>query len=107
MGTLKAKYRNRLIDSINKICRILIIAGMLLVFAGSLIARENDKYPRHNSLLFFTHDNDAFKLTNDTEKYYSFGLFFGYQKLISNESAIHKILPFSSRKKSRHCEAFG
>jgi len=79
----------------------LLMALMAALISTSLVAQDKE-IPRYNSLVYLTHDNDAFKLMNAQDSDYSYGLFFGYQKFLPVENKRSRFIPFGSNSNSRH-----
>lgn len=52
--------------------------------------------------IYFQHDNDVFRLVEQTDRYYSFGLLTGYSQLLSKDQALRKavfLIPDSPEEK--------
>jgi hypothetical protein len=80
----------------------LFISSLILISVNSIILGQQKTSAAYNSLLYFRHDNDIFKFNNQTDKYYSFGIPLGYQKLLSEQAKLLKLSPFTSSSKSKY-----
>ncbi len=65
---------------------------VLLIFFSKIILAQESKVRNHQ--IYFQHDNDVFRLVEQSDQYYSFGLLTGYAQVLSDSNWLNHALDF-------------